>query len=625
MSTIDDIKAKIDLADFLREQGIQLKPAGSSLKACCPFHNEKSPSFMVNRQKQVYYCFGCSKGGDVFTFVQEREGLEFGEALRLLAERAGVQLEARDPRLEGQKTRSLAVLELAAKWWHHQLTKTPQGEVARAYAAKRGIAAGTVERFALGYASDAWDPLTEFLVSRKFTPQEIVEAGLAIVSRESRVVSREMRSNDSDVNLTPHASRLTPRIYDRFRHRLVFPIHDLHGRIVGCTARILDGGKTVGPAGETPAKYVNTPETALYKKGAILYGLWHARDGIRKAGYAVLVEGQMDVIASHEAGLDMTIATSGTALTEQQLHLLKRFTTTIHVAFDADPAGQGAAERGIDAALDAGFDVRVIRMPNDADGKPIAKDADECIRSNADAWREAVAHPIPVFDFYLDCIRTKYDLRNPAGQRDAGRVLVAHLQHVVDPIERAAWLRRCAEVIGIPEQAMQEAITRTRTRTSVAAERVSPIATLPSGASKTVERLLALVLRYPEHIPAVVAILPNGEALGEPYTALYNTRILRYSGQHGGDPIGDGLVERLQLFADREFGDWEHAAIAREAVVCGRAIRKEGITEERRVIAERLRDLERSVGGARSDAGALADLERRFDDLNRELKMLSSN
>lgn len=598
MSTVEDIKAKIDLADYLREQGIQLKPAGSSLKACCPFHNEKTPSFMVNRAKQVYYCFGCSKGGDLLTFVQEREGLEFGEALKLLADRAGVKLEASDPRLEGRKTRSLGVLELAAKWFHHQLTKGSTGDAARAYVAKRGIAPETVEQFQIGYAPDAWDTLSTFLVQRGFTVQEIVEAGLAIQSRSTPSSSPSGRGGGNS------------RIYDRFRHRLMFPIHDAMGRVVGFTGRILDGGKTTGPAGESVAKYVNTPETALYKKGSILYGLWFARDSIRKEGFAVLVEGQMDVIACHEHGVGQTVAVSGTALTPEQLRLLKRYTTRLHLAFDADPAGEGAAERSIDAALDAGLDVRVIRMPTDTHGKPVAKDADECIRKDADAWRQAVANPIPVLDHFLDRIRQRFDLRQPSAQRDAGRIMVQHLSHVTDPIERAAWVRRSADAIGVPERAVHEALQRVATtRVTLSPSPAAAPEKARDPIARLSERFLALCLRFPEEIV-------------EPHRELYESLRSQYTSTQSTQAPTDGSVDRLELLADREFAELPPEAIRQEIAQCAQALRRHSITTELQRIARQLKQLERSTGQAAA-AGEVTALERIFHALTQELATLN--
>ncbi|MFH1098428.1 MAG: DNA primase, partial [Candidatus Uhrbacteria bacterium] len=586
---------------------------GSSLKACCPFHNEKTPSFMVNREKQVFYCFGCGAGGTIFDFVMRREGLEFGEALKLLAERAGVKLETHDPRLEGEKTRLLAVLDLAARFFRHQLTTAASGAVARTYVASRSIGDAASERFQLGYAPDSWDALNAVLVQRGFTPQEAVGAGLAIPSREDR-------------QLTPHASRLTPRVYDRFRHRLMFPIHDAMGRVVGFTGRILEGGTTVGKSGETPAKYVNTPETALYKKGALVYGLWHAKEAIRSAGYAVLVEGNTDVVACHEFGIAQAIATSGTAFTSEQLKLLKRYTSSLRVAFDADPAGEGAAERGIDAALDAGFDVSVIRMPTDDTGKPIAKDADECVRKDVEAWRRAVANPIPVFDFFLERIRAQFDLRLPAGQRDAGRVIVAHLRHVVDPIERAAWVRRCAEAIGVPERAVTEAVRFEREhsgRTPIAnIESTAMAATVHDHPTDLVERLLALLSRFPDLRPSadsfqIVTFLP------EPYRSLYTKSDTSYIEN---DPVNEpnfspavlaAIEQRIEFLGDREFAEWSEEQAAAELRQIGRSLIELNVRRGLATISRRLTEIDRMGDHSEAVQSERDELIRKSDELNR--------
>ncbi|MBI4433487.1 DNA primase [Candidatus Uhrbacteria bacterium] len=599
----------------MREQGIPVKPAGTSLKACCPFHAEKSPSFMVNRAKQVWYCFGCGKGGDLFTFVQEREGLEFAEALKLLADRAGVRLEAADPRLEGKKTRLLAVLEEATRFFVRQLATGASGAVARSYVAQRNIPDAMREQFSLGYAPDTWDALTSFLAQRGFMAQEIVDAGLGLPShREGQDVSGI------------HIGSGT-RLYDRFRHRLMFPIHDLHGRIVGFTGRILDGGTTVGK-GDPPAKYVNTPETALYKKGAVCYGLAFAKDAMRTTGMAILVEGNVDVITSHGAGLVHTVAVSGTALTSEQLRLLKRFASILLLAFDADPAGAGAAERGIDAALDAGFDVRIIRMPTDAAGQPIAKDPDECIQHDRAVWERAVAEPVPVLDYYLARIRERFNLRVPAEQGAAGQLMIGHLVHVADPIERAAWVRRSADMLGVGEAAIQEALRR-HLRTAMVPPSI-PAAAPPAPVAQTDplerlgNRLLALMVRAPQVIPRVHAVLEADAFPNPAQRELYNQLGIEYTRQENSAASAeasklpsDAYVERLQLFADREFSDLDATETIREGERCARTLQRERITRELRTIADELRVLEDATAPAH--AARFADLERRFQVLTHTL------
>ncbi|MDO8425648.1 MAG: DNA primase [bacterium] len=628
MSTTDDIKAKIDLVDYLREQGLVLKQAGQSFKACCPFHNEKSPSFMVNRQKQVWFCFGCSKGGDLFSYVQEREGLEFGETLRLLAERAGVQLEARDPRLEGAKTRALTVLEAATTFFQRTLQ---QSTVAQQYVARRGISDAMLTQFQIGYAPDRWDTLSTHLMQQGFRTQEIVDAGMALPSRKQT----------SDVEDANGGMQAGSRIYDRFRHRLMFPIHDVHGRVIGFTGRILDGGTT---SGDAPAKYVNTPESPVYKKQAVVYGLVFAKEAIRTAGYALLVEGQMDVVTSHAAGLAQTVATSGTAFTEQQLRLLKRFTERLHLAFDADSAGQDAAMRSIDAALDAGFDVRVVQAPRHADGTPIGKDADECLRADADAWRAAVANAPAVLDHTIARVRTTFDCTTPTGKRDAGHMLLDRLQHVADPIERAAWIARSADAIGVPESALREVVNaavrraRQQPRAAGAAGPTDRGRQLQGGTSAAPvadpaerfgNRLLALMLRHREQTQVVFDRFPVDNLPSNRQQELYKTLQISYAKQESlhsanfADAEQRGYVERLELFADREFSDLRDASIVREIDQCVRELRRFAITRQLHGIAQRLKGLEheRAPDGARDE---VLELEHAFLQLTNELSSLHS-
>lgn len=627
MSTTDDIKSKLDIVEYLREQGVQLIAAGQSFKARCPFHNEKTASFMVNAQKQVWHCFGCSKGGDLFTFVQEREGMEFAEALKLLADRAGVALEARDPRLEGQKTRVLAVLDASAAFFQQQFAASVRTQE---YVVQRRMPAAMVEQFQIGYAPDAWDALAKNLLGRGYTAQELVEAGVAI-ARATQHAQHATYEHESG-HLASSVQHPT-HCYDRFRHRLMFPIHDANARIVGFTARMLDGGTTVGPE---PAKYVNTPETAVYKKGGILYGLVFAKQALRTQGFAVLVEGQMDVIASHGVGITQTIAASGTALTEQQLHLLKRYTARLHVAFDADPAGEHAAARGIDAALAAGFDVRVIRSPRGVDGAPIGKDADECIQRDADAWRAAVVHAVPVLDYFLERVRERFDCTSPAGKRDAGHVLVQHLRFVADPIERAAWMQRSADAIGVPERALREAVlTIAHPRAKDRGEHV-PRALEPSAPPRHVvdprerlgNRLLSLLVRFPTSVGSLFEAFSVDNFSTEPQCELYKLLKLRYTTQEAsrneiaeGTPTLSAYVQRLELFADREFSDLQQRAVEEEISRCAQQLRRHVILAALHVIAQSLKEIEQQESAQRLD-GAVGNLEQQFHKLTNELSSL---
>jgi DNA primase len=364
---IDQIKEKIDIVEFIQSAGVQLKRAGRSYVGFCPFHsNTRSPAFNVFPDTQSYHCFGCKASGTVFDFVMQREGLEFRDALEQLARRAGVQLVERtqeDVQQDQLRTRLLEINQAAAAFFHHVLVKSTRGEVARAYVQKRAINQETIESFLLGYAVDEWSALLSYLTDRKgFEPEEIEAAGLAI-RRESG------------------------GFYDRFRGRVIFPIRNAKGEVIAF------GGRAMGDA---QPKYLNSPQTPLFDKGRVLYGLDLARDPIRSADAAVIVEGYVDVIIAHQHGFRNVVAPLGTALTPDHVELVKRLTRRFYLALDADPAGVRAALKGAqtiqnqqDGELVAvtgphgvvglqrsqSVEIRVIEMPD-------GKDPDEVIQGD---------------------------------------------------------------------------------------------------------------------------------------------------------------------------------------------------------------------------------------------------
>jgi len=309
----EEIKEKLDIVDLISEY-IKLKPAGmENFRALCPFHNEKTPSFMVSRSKQIFKCFGCGEGGDVFSFVMKMEGVEFVDALRELAKKAGVELRRQDPKFYSKREKVLKILDLAASYYYQALLKSKTGQVARDYIKERKLKDLTVDEFKLGFSPDDWEMLSRFLKSRGFKDDEILESGL--------VVPRQGKSG----------------YYDRFRYRLMFPIWDAQGRVVGFTARVLRKDEKMG-------KYINTPQGMIYDKSRVLYGLDKAKSVVRREGKLIIVEGNMDVIASHQAGVKNVIASSGTALTSPQIEIIKRYTDKIVFAFDMDASVQHRLE-----------------------------------------------------------------------------------------------------------------------------------------------------------------------------------------------------------------------------------------------------------------------------------------
>lgn len=360
MTELDEIRQRIDIVDIVGET-VALQRAGRNFKALCPFHPEKTPSFFVFPDRQRWHCFGaCATGGDVFTFVMRRHNFDFAGALRFLAERAGVSLRRASGKGEqAQKERLRQANEAAAVFFQNALFNNSAGAAALDYMTMRGIDRETAEAFQLGYSLDSWDALREHLRARGFNDVELLRAGLLV---------------EGDIGL-----------YDRFRDRLMFPIRDEQGRVVGFGSRRLK--EPENGSDESP-KYLNTPQTPIFDKGSILYGLDRAREHIRRADLAVIVEGYMDVIAAHQHDNRNVVASMGTALTERQVAFLRQLTENLVLAFDPDVAGQAASERGTLIAYEKGANIRVISLPE-------GKDPDQIIRSSPDTWRRLVREATP--------------------------------------------------------------------------------------------------------------------------------------------------------------------------------------------------------------------------------------
>lgn len=397
----DEIKQKLDVADVIGGY-IQLKPAGSgSFKGICPFHAERTPSFHVSRERQIWHCFGCDKGGDIFAFVMELEGMTFPEALKHLANRAGVALPEYKPQpkeVVDAKESLLAIHALAQKFYAAVLRDHPDAAEARAYLAGRGITNDLIEKFQLGYAPDRWDMLVQFLGGRGIARDRIVESGLGL----------KKKSGDG--------------LVDRFRHRIMIPLTDPVGNIVGFTARIM---KTQGTTTTPDApKYMNSPESPIYRKGEMLYGLSLAKTGIRTAKCVIVVEGNLDVIASHKAGVENIVASSGTALTEMQLRMLQRYTKQIVFALDEDAAGFAAAKRVLDIARTKfpELDVRCLIIPKD-----LGKDPDDVVQKNPDAWRQIASSSKEIIEFMFDRQLKRYELGEGSARVEDRRHLVDEL------------------------------------------------------------------------------------------------------------------------------------------------------------------------------------------------------
>lgn len=518
MSTpVEEIKERLNIIDVINEY-VQLKNMGANHKGLCPFHNEKTPSFTASESKQFFHCFGCGKGGDVFTFVQEVEGIEFAEALRILAQKAGIELRKVSKQQQNHRSRLLDCIAAAARIYHEQLVNAPAAEVARVYLQQRGTAKESSEQFQIGYAPDEWQFLTDALKGQGFTLQEIEQAGLALPSKNGR------------------------GYYDRFRGRLMFPLHNVHGNVVGFTGRTLKEDEQGG-------KYVNTPQTDLYNKSAVLYGLHEAKPFIRKMDAAVIVEGQMDVVSAHQAKFRNVVAASGTALTSEQVQLLKRFSSNVIFAFDADAAGIKAAIRGMQIAIREGMNIKIIPMPP-------GKDPDDLIQESPEAFREVAMQSVPLMEFIIDYTLAQLDLSNVMHKKQATDTLLPLIAQFPDAIEQQHYRQLLSKALGVPATVLQDKMSeiekaQQQQRNPARARQLEQESSTPPAQAKPPsrirqlgERLFALLSVAPQQAPYIFEHLIEAGILDEELKALYKEMEIEYNQR--------GSIDRSQLASSNE-------------------------------------------------------------------------
>ena len=454
-----EVKAKLTVVDVVGET-VELRKAGTTLKGLCPFHGEKTPSFIVTPARETWHCFGCGEGGDIFSFVMRRDGIAFPEALRRLAQRAGVEIDERTSREDARRKRLHEVLDTAFAFYHSVLLNSDTGAAALAYLRRRGFTDETIEWAQLGFAPPDWDALARTLErKRQIGPADLTEVGLATPRRGGRGV------------------------YDRFRGRVVFPIRDATGNATGLGGRVVrpstratmapvqqpprEGSASARPGPTRRARSTsNSPATPLFDKSRTLYPLDRAKAAIRKSGIAVIVEGYTDALMAHQAGFDNVVASLGTALTPGQVALLTRYAAKkIVLAYDVDPAGERAGTLGVTAleqltrqlaATEAGVeldDVRVARLPD-------GKDPDEVIRDAPDTWREAIRTAAPIVDYLIDFHARSADLRTTGGRARFIDAILPTLRTVRNPVLRDGYLQRLRQVSGVEERVLLESLHR---------------------------------------------------------------------------------------------------------------------------------------------------------------------
>lgn len=410
---IEEIKEKLDIVEFIG-QYVELKKAGRNFKGLCPFHQEKSPSFVVSPDRQIWHCFGtCGIGGDVITFKMKWENLTFYEALRELADQVGVKLEdsSYDDKQWKRKELLYAINNMALKYYSYLLTKTAYGKKGMEYLSERGTNDKIIDTFELGYAPASWDSLLKFLRKKGFDPLDIAATGLVIQSGS--------------------------RMYDRFRNRLVFPLKDAKGNVVGFSGRLLDNTNK-------EAKYVNTPETEIYHKRENLFGIHLTKDAIRKAENVYVVEGEFDMITPYQHGISNVVAIKGAAFTEEQLGVLKRYTKRITLALDMDDAGVEAMKRGIRSAERLDFEVYVATFTS-------GKDPDEAIKKDEVQFKKDLKHALPIYDFLLEDIQKKYPEKNSFQKKKIGEEIMPFIRDINNPIVQSHYMKIISEMLDVSE------------------------------------------------------------------------------------------------------------------------------------------------------------------------------
>ncbi|MFA4930271.1 MAG: DNA primase [Patescibacteria group bacterium] len=411
MNEIEDIKSRIDIVELAKEY-MTLRPAGRNMKAICPLHSEKTPSLMIAKDKQIWRCFGCGEGGDIFTMVQKMEGVDFYEALKILAEKVGVELK-KDPGFIKYKQQEQVMADInavAMEFYHQAFLRSKSGQVARDYIAGRGLDQPTVAKFKIGFAPNLWEALTSFLAKRKYSLDQIVKVGLGSYTKKRTVV-------------------------DRFRGRVMFPIWNERGRVVGFTGRVLDE--------KDNPKYLNTAATSLFDKSRLWYAMNLAKNKIREKREAIICEGQMDVITCHQFGFDWAVCSSGTAVSNYQMRQIKRLADTILLAFDNDEAGRKSGYRLTEMALEEGLMVKVIDM-----GK--YKDPDEFIRADLSGWQQSMTGALGFVEYFLQAFG--HNLQNAKDKSQLADNIIPLIYRVKDEIGRGHYISELAERLSVDEQ-----------------------------------------------------------------------------------------------------------------------------------------------------------------------------
>lgn len=577
MIPIEEIKSRIDLVEFINSY-VRLQKAGVNFRANCPFHNEKSPSFYVSPPRQIWHCFGCGKGGDAFKFLMEIEGHDFPEALRLLADRAGVKLQREDPVLRSERNKLYDICEAAAKIFEKSFSLTP---AVRQYIKGRGVQEESLKEFRVGFAPDRWDFLLNNLKTLGFREQEIEKAGLAIRSDEGSY-------------------------YDRFRGRLTFPVTDAGGKVVGFGGRIFESESKSKEKEAKEAKYINTPNTLVYDKSRVLYGFDKAKHEIRTRGQVVVVEGYMDCLMSHQAGVKNTIAVSGTALTQDQLKILRRLAEKLISSFDTDAAGESATRRSLMLASEFGFECRVAQISS-------GKDPADAVRDNPAAWRSAVEGAVSVIDFFFSKALERFSASTPDGKKNIAGFVLPWIARLENEIERTHWIQELSKKIGVGEEIVSRELKKLAVENKGEISEIGEKNNLPTRKELLEERFLALL--------PTVATVPQNFHTFSPHLAFSSSMHDNIFRALTGDTGADQQVIANNLEILKFKGEVLLQSLPdplQEFLLCKRELEKECVREKLLKLGDEISKLEKE---GRTDG--LQKLLQDFNFLSSELKIIS--
>ena len=596
LSSSEEIKNKLDIKEVIG-QYVKLQKAGANYRALCPFHKEKTPSFFVSPSRQIWHCFGCGEGGDIFSFIMKIENIEFKEALKILAQKAGVKLAYENPQVRSQKQRLIDINKEAAEFFKENLWK--KKDVVN-YLIKRGLKQETIKEFNLGWASDEWRSLSGFLIKKGFKPGDIVASGLAI-------------SKNAE-------------IYDRFRSRIMFPIEDYSQNIVGFTGRIFQGKtplKTIKDI-EKIGKYINSPQTLIFDKSKILYGLSRSKNYLRSQESTLLVEGQTDFLMGWQAGIKNIVATSGIALTSYQLKILKRYNNTLVLGFDMDEAGEKAAERSIELALSKEFNVKILRLPQ---GKDLADHLTS--EENKENIKDLINQAEAIMDFYFTRAKNAGDKTNIDGKKAIASYFLPKIEKLINVLDRSFWINKLSRFINIPEQALEDELNRLSKevdKENIIDENESlyqfPASQLQSRIDGIAERIISFLIKmpslkkeaseyeeyFPENFQKIFKVIKNISSEKD-----LSTKDLKKVN------LPENLINQINQLALR--ADYETELLERFQVSLDGEFKKELKELKKECVKKKLEEIEKEIQVAEKneDKKPLKDLIAKFNKLSKRL------